>query len=49
MFKLSSKAISCTKTPGFYPILEGKDVFLVDCSGYNDTNQTYTLSNYASI
>lgn len=44
MFTIGHKAISCTKTPGFYPLIK-YTTYLVDCGGFNDTNKNNEFPN----
>ena len=38
MFEIGERAISCTKTPGFYPLKNSNSIYLIDGGGTNDSN-----------
>lgn len=51
MFEVSNKVISCTKTPGFYPLPPSNEsgVYLIDCPGFCDANKFDEFTNLTSI
>jgi len=58
MFKISHENISCTKTPGFFPIEkpsvnedngEVYGTYIVDGAGFNDSTLSHEAPNQAAI
>ena len=57
MFKISHEMVSCTKTPGFFPIekpIADKDgevygTYIVDGAGFNDSTLAHEAPNQAAI
>lgn len=45
MFKIGDKVVSCTQSPGFCPIVDDRDTYLVDCPGFGDSNKFLELPN----
>jgi predicted GTPase len=49
VFTIGQEAIGCTGVPSFAPLDENESVFLVDCPGFGDSDESKEVPNMALV